>query len=152
MRSNEKLLKNNRCFSLLAQNAVFAATPSKLESELIGSWQLGLNDNTKDMPVGLAYQKGMTAAVLTFNIGKTLRQDAPCKDTKLTKQASELVFTGTWALADDGLLKTILEFQQVKMPESRMVSINKDQMILTTSDGKQQKFGRFNADVNLACQ
>ena len=137
---------------LPTQNAVFAATPSQLESELIGSWQLGLNDVTKNIPVGLAYQKGMTAAVLTFNKDMTLRQDAPCKDAKLIKQIGELVFTGTWSLADDDLLKTILEFRQTKMPESRTVSINRDRMILTTSDGKQQKFGRFNADINLPCQ
>jgi hypothetical protein len=137
---------------ILLTNAVFAATPSMLESELIGSWQLGLNDNTKNTPVGIAYQKGMTAAVLTFNKDLTLRQEAPCKDAKLIKQVGEIVFTGTWALSDDGLLKTVLEFQQVKMPESRKISINKDQMILTSSEGKQQKFGRFTADVNLACE
>jgi hypothetical protein len=137
---------------VLLTNAVFAATPSKLESELIGSWQLGLNDNTKNIPVGAAYQKGITAAVLTFNKDLTLRQEAPCKDAKLIKQVGEIIFTGTWALSDDGLLKTVLEFQQVKMPESRKISINKDQMILTSPEGKQQKFGRFTADVNLACE
>jgi hypothetical protein len=138
--------------SILLANAVFATTHSKFEIELIGSWQLGLNDNTKDIPVGLAYQRGMTATVLTFNKDMTLRQEAPCKNAKLIKQVGEIVLTGSWAFSDDGLLKTVLEFQQVKMPESRKISINKDQMILTSSEGKQQKFGRFTADVNLACE
>ena len=122
------------------------------ESDIVGSWQIGLVGDARNLPIGLAFRTGITAAVLTFNSDKTLRIEMPCRDESFIREHGELLLTGTWDLKDGSELVQVLEYRGDKKTETSSVSFESGTLVQVVGNSKKIKLGRFAGDVNAICK
>lgn len=105
-----KLLSPNLLKLLVAvsfSQAVSAMAATPTEQQLVmGPWQYGLYGAARGLPVGLAFQKGITATVVTFYPDHSLRVEIPCLNEGFIREHGEVVFRGTWSLRNDELSMT----------------------------------------------
>lgn len=124
------------------------------ERELVrGPWQLGLVGKARAMPVGLAFQTGVTAAVLRLLPDRTARVETPCRNEDFIKKIGEnLVYKGTWELGKDDVLVYTVSFRGHSQTESGRVEIRGEEMRLYQSNGVVRQLGRFYGNVDEACR
>lgn len=125
-----------------------------IRAELIRSpWQFGLVGKARSWPVGLAFQKGITAAVLTLSPNGQARSEIPCRNEEFIKRVGEeVVFTGTWELGPDNELTYTVSFRGHPQTESGRVEIEGDELRLIQSNGQVRRAGRFLGNVQEACR
>jgi len=120
------------------------------DAQLIGAWQYGLVGNARGIPSGLAFQKGITATVVTFNIDYTLRVEIPCRNEEFIRQHGEVVFDGTWSLVD-GTLQMDWTFRGQRIPAKPAIAkIESGDLVLTEAAGSK-RLGRFQGDTQTPC-
>ena len=120
------------------------------DAELIGAWQYGLVGEARRIPVGLAFQKGLTATVVTFSPDHTLRVEIPCRNEQFIRQNGEVVFDGTWSLAGGTLLME-WTFRGQRIPtKPATVGFEGGDLILTEAAGSKH-LSRFQGDTQASC-
>ena len=116
-----------------------------------GPWQIGLYGNARHLPSGLAFKRGITAAVFTFTPDGKLRVNVPCRnDDFLRIVGGEFQIEGDWTLDEKQLSYTIYLRGYSKM-ETYVVSLNGNDLEFTEAGGKKLRLGRFFGDLREAC-
>jgi hypothetical protein len=145
-------LRNSLIAALVTLAAVAARADAVTKDQLTaGSWQYGLVGDARSLPIGLAFQKGITATVLTLYPNQTLRMNIPCRNEEFIRQFGDFQIEGIWELKGANELILTITFRGQSRVESSRVEINGDELLLTSSGGEVRKLGRFNADLNAAC-
>ena len=137
--------------------AGLAASPianaeQSLREVLTGSrWQYGLYGSAKSLPIGLAFQRGITATVLTLNADGSMRMDIPCRNEEfLRRVGGEFHIDGTWQLSEANELTLKPTFRGETKTEKVVVVLEEDVLVFESSAGTK-RLGRFNADVSKPC-
>jgi hypothetical protein len=122
------------------------------EAELTKTkWQYGLVGEARKVPIGQAFQTGITAAVLTFSADKSARIELPCRNEEVIKQVGEVVFVGTWELKDNDQLSFTVSFRGQSQKETVRVEMQGEEMRFVLDNGRVRELGRFHADTNAPC-
>lgn len=129
-----------------------ANAQQSLRELLMGSrWQYGLYGNVKRLPIGLAFQRGITATVLTFNPDGSMRLDIPCKNEEfLRKVGGEFHIGGSWQLSEPNELTLKPTFRGETKTEKVLVVVDEDVLVFESPTGTK-RLGKFNADVSKPC-
>lgn len=138
-------------FTLCSQGAS-VANPVTEQELTRGPWQFGLVGNARSMPIGLAFNSGVTAAVVRFLPDGKARVEIPCRNDEFIKKIGEnMVYIGAWKLINDELSFTV-SFRGHAQTETGRVEIQGEEMRLFQKNGVIRSLGRFHADVNEPCR
>lgn len=116
-------------------------------------WQFGLVGKARSWPVGLAFQKGVTAAVLRLLPDGQARSEIPCRNEEFIKKiGEEVIYIGTWELRAENELTYTVSFRGHPQTESGRVEINGDELRLIQSNGNVRRAERFFGNVQEPCR
>lgn len=116
-----------------------------------GPWQIGLYGNARNIPSGLAFKRGITAAVFTFTPDGKLRVNVPCRnDDFLRTVGGEFQIEGEWTL-DEKQLSYTIQLRGYPKTEMYALSLNGNDLEFTDAGGKTLRLGRFFGDLREVC-
>jgi hypothetical protein len=116
-------------------------------------WQFGLTSKARTLPNGLAFQKGVTAAVLRLLPDGQARVETPCRNEDFIKKiGEELVYVGTWTLLRGNELTYTVSFRNQTQTESGSIDIDGEEFRFKKTDGTIRTAGRFYGSVQEPCR
>jgi hypothetical protein len=134
--------------SAVSQTADLAPIQDRLVN---GPWQVGLYGNARNIPAGLAFKRGITAAVFTFEPDGKMRVNVPCRNEEFLRSVGgEFQIDGTWTL-DASELKYTIFIRGYSKTETYLVSFNGNDLEFLESEGKRLRLGRFFGDLGETC-
>lgn len=121
-------------------------------SDLSGKWQRGLTEKNRHIPVGTAFQRGLTAAVFSFDPDGTLLVELPCQEERFLKQiGGKFDIHGTWSLSMSGVLTTTMVFHGTTRTESGLATLQGREILVTPTSGRPWHLGKFIGDTQAKC-
>ena len=143
--------------SLALLSASIAAMSQEVDHAAIrdrlvnGPWQIGLYGNARHIPAGLAFKRGITAAVFTFDAGGKMRVNVPCRNEEFLRSVGgEFQIDGAWAL-DGRQLKYTISVRDYSKTETYLVSFNGNDLEFHDVGGERLRLGRFFGDLSETC-